>query len=74
MQVFILIQDEGAGRFRIRDVYLNKQDAEDFIGIPQSPTIKCNACNQQKPNPKYYDGSDEPWKRKLSIKEYTVIQ
>jgi hypothetical protein len=53
MQVFVLKQNEGEGVSRIRDIYLTRQDAEDFIGIPQKPTIKCNDCGQQKSNPEY---------------------
>ena len=72
MQIFILMQNEGKGVSKIRDVYLKKQDAEDFIGMPQNPTVKCDCCGQQTPNPKYYDDATERWKRDLFIKELTV--
>lgn len=72
MKVYILMQSEGRGVARVRDIYLNKKDAEDFIGTPQKPTIKCDDCGQQKPNPKYYDNTTEHWKNSLFIKERTV--
>lgn len=66
------MQSEGKGISRVRDVYYKEQDAKDFIGTPQQPTIKCSDCGQQKPNPKYYDSPTEAWKRKLFIVERTV--
>ena len=72
MKVFIIMQSEGKGISRVREVYIKKQDAEDFIETPQQPTIECNDCGQQKPNPKYYDSHNEALKRKLFILERTV--
>jgi len=72
MQVFIMMQSEGKGRTRVREVYFDEQKAKDFIGTPQPETIKCKCCGQQKNNPEYYDDATETWKKKLFIIERTV--
>ncbi len=73
MKLFLIMQKEGHKQTRVREVYLNKQDAVDFIGTPHEPTIKCDDCGQQKRNPAYYDDATESWKRKLFILERDVI-
>lgn len=72
MKVFIMMQKEGRKQSRVREVYLDRQKAEDFIGEPHQPTIECECCGQQKSNPKYYDAATEKWKKDLFIIERTV--
>lgn len=77
MKVYVVMQSEGkrVGQIfdskRVRGVFSSKAKAEKYVG-PQDtrPTIKCDCCNQQKPNPAY--NFIEAWKEKLSIHEWNI--
>lgn len=68
MNIFLVMQKPDN---RIRGVFVTRESAKKYIG-PQNvkPTIKCECCSQNRPNP-LYDPFEE-WKNKLYIEEHSV--
>lgn len=59
-----------AGSSRVREVFLDKQDALDYIGPRENKYIKCKTCGTKHVNPKAdLDHNYQPWRRKLWILE-----
>ena len=72
MIVYLVIQNEGAGRGsgRVRGVFSTKEKAQKYIGPIEERTTICKCCEQDRPNPKF--SSSDDWKKKLRIQEAVV--
>jgi hypothetical protein len=80
MKVFIVMQSERLifgkrhGPSRVRDVFSTREKAEKNIGPIEEKYTNCKECGTKHPNPKAdLDHNDEPWRKKLWIKEEEVL-
>jgi len=72
MIVYLVIQNEGAGRGsgRVRGVFSTKEKAQNYIGPIEKRNTTCECCKQDRPNPRF--SSSDDWKKKLRIQEKVV--